>query len=213
WPAALLCFGGVLDGVSAPSAGVGALGWGVLLAALYVYLRTRERRWPFAIGLLHVGAYWLAAALLVLEAVRRVDAIANGAWPLAAGIAVAAAAVVAAPLLRDRLAWPFGAHGRAYVGLGAGAVAVLPATALLAANFASDGTAAPLAFVPLLNPLELALIGAGLALWYWAGAAEALELETAPRPAQRAIAAVAGAWLLATMTAARAVHHWSGVPF
>src|SRR5690606_37792433 len=100
WPAALLCFGRVFDGSAAPSSGFGVLGWPALFAALYAFLRLRERRWPLAVDVLHAAALWLATALLVVEAVRRFDAAADGVWPLVAGIVTAAVIVAAIPFLR-----------------------------------------------------------------------------------------------------------------
>src|SRR5690606_10779426 len=213
WPAALLCFGRVFDGSAAPSSGFGLLGWLAPFAALCAFFRLRTARWPPAVAVLHAAASWLATALPRGEAVRRVDAAADGVWPLVAGIVTAAVMVAAIPFLRGRVEWPLAAHVRAYMGLGAGVIAALLGVMLVVANFASDGSAPPLAFVPLLNPLEIALIGAALALWYWARAAAALELGFAPTPWQRAVAVFAATWMIATMTAARAVHHWSGVPF
>jgi uncharacterized membrane protein len=162
---------------------------------------------------LHVGAFWLVSALFVLEVVWRVGEIVQGAWPLAGGIAAAALAVAAIVALRPRVAWPFAAHGRAYLGLGAGGVALVLAVALFFTNFAANGAATPLAYMPLLNPLELAMLAAGFVLWRWAAAASALSPEEAPSTRQRAVAAGAALWLFATMAAARAVHHLGGVPF
>jgi uncharacterized membrane protein len=213
WPAAFLCFAMAAFAAPAPSANFGALGWASLLAALYAYLRVREQRWPITVGLLHVGAFWLVSALLVLEAVRRVGAVADGAWPLASGIAVAALAVAAVPVLRERVAWPFAAHGRAYGGLAAGGVASALAATIVIANFASDGAPTPFVFVPLANPLEVALLASGLVLWRWAAGAAALAPGEVPSVRQRAAGAAAAAWLFVTMAAARAVHHLGGVPF
>jgi uncharacterized membrane protein len=81
------------------------------------------------------------------------------------------------------------------------------------ANFASDGAPTPFVFVPLANPLEVALLASGLVLWRWAAGAAALAPGEVPSVRQRAAGAAAAAWLFVTMAAARAVHHLGGVPF
>ena len=77
----------------------------------------------------------------------------------------------------------------------------------LVANVASDGSAAPLPYLPFLNPLD---IGIGIAL-----AAALLWLQrTADRVAPWSLAMAAGAgfvWLNAILV--RSFHHYAGVPY
>jgi uncharacterized membrane protein len=76
----------------------------------------------------------------------------------------------------------------------------------LVADVASDGSAAPLPYLPFLNPLD---IGIGIAL-----AATLLWLKHADRvaPWSLALAAVAGfVWLNAILV--RSFHHYAGVPY
>ena len=76
----------------------------------------------------------------------------------------------------------------------------------LVANVASDGSAAPLPYLPFLNPLD---IGIGIAL-----AATLLWLKHADRVAPWSLAMAAGAgfvWLNAILV--RSFHHYAGVPY
>ena len=76
----------------------------------------------------------------------------------------------------------------------------------LVANVASDGSAAPLPYLPFLNPLDL---GIGIAL-----AATLLWLKHAGRVAPWSLAMAAGAgfvWLNAILV--RSFHHYAGVPY
>jgi uncharacterized membrane protein len=76
----------------------------------------------------------------------------------------------------------------------------------LVANVASDGSAAPLPYLPLVNPLDL---GVGLAL-----AATFLWLRETDRIAPWSLAFGAGAgfvWLNAILV--RSFHHYAGVPY
>jgi uncharacterized membrane protein len=91
-----------------------------------------------------------------------------------------------------------------------GSAAAVLAAALwlwtLVANVASDGSAAPLPHVPLLNPLDL---GIGVAL-----AATLLWLKSSGRIARWSLAMAAGAgfvWLNAILV--RGFHHYGGVPY
>jgi uncharacterized membrane protein len=84
--------------------------------------------------------------------------------------------------------------------------------ATLAANLVSPGDATPLPYVPMLNPLELVSVFVFLVLLRWLGVLERGASAFA-RAQQRAVLAGLFAWFLLTMTVARAVHHWAGVPF
>ena len=89
--------------------------------------------------------------------------------------------------------------------------ALIVATIVL--NAASPGDAAPLPYVPLLNPLELASVLNCVVLLRWLGelgrSAPSLGIEMRHRVT---LAALFGLFLL-TAVVARTVHHWAGVPF
>jgi uncharacterized membrane protein len=162
---------------------------------------------------LHAVGYWLVAALVVWEAHWLVDRVAGGIWPEAAVLALAAALTLATLRAVDAVAWPFAANARCYVQAGCGAVLAALTLATLALNVDSAGDAAPLPYVPLVNPLEIASVLALFALLAWLRAlgrfSSALDGAASTVPAVAALAA----WFLVTMTVARTVHHWAGVAY
>ena len=212
WPIAALLAAVSLIEYAHPAVELGWLAWPAVLGSMLWFLRSREGRFPRLRAVLHVAALWLAAGLATWEAHWLVDRAADGVWPEAAVLALGAALAMATLRATQSVAWPFAAHARAYDVVGSGAVVALLALATFTLNVASPGEAAPLAYVPLLNPLELASVLVLLALLRWLGAVgrHSPALDTAPaRPAVAGLAA----WFLVTMVVARSAHHWAGVPY
>ncbi|HEY2346897.1 MAG TPA: DUF2339 domain-containing protein [Xanthomonadaceae bacterium] len=152
----------------------------------------------------HLFALWT----LVLAASVQADHLASDVLRLANGwqeAAVVAPLVLATFLLWRRpqaCAWP---RVTLFAGYRAGwfaPAAVLLAFAFLAGLF-GEGTATPLTYLPLLNPLELSL-AAILALLYGLCEGQVLVL--------RKLWPLAG-FALITSATLRAVHHWHGEPW
>ncbi|HET8697529.1 MAG TPA: DUF2339 domain-containing protein [Gammaproteobacteria bacterium] len=214
WPIAAL--GLAYDSIAEPHPAVsyGWLAWPALLAAQLVFLRGRQQRFPRLRGVLHAIAYWLAAILVAREIYWQVDRVTDAdTWPLAAALAVTAAWVLATLRLRARVAWPLAAHARLYATACAGAVLAALVLATLSANLASPGDALPLPYVPVLNPLEIVSVFVLLLLVHWLALEEREHGPVALAAPQRAAVAGVLGWFLLTMSVARAVHHYAGVPF
>ena len=77
-------------------------------------------------------------------------------------------------------------------------------------NLTSAGEVLPLAFLPVLNPLDLIQALLLVALVWWLRRAHGAGLPRTPWPA-RALAAALLVWV--TGMVARAVHHYEAVPF
>ena len=191
--------------------------WPASIAVYYVCLRRREDLFPRLQSAQHAGGYWLLAILAGFEAFWQTDQFADGAWPFAAGTATLLALVGGTLLGRRLLAWPLSKHWRSYIGAGAGPVLALTAALIFLAIALSPGAFPPLPHLPLLNPLALltALLLAVAFAWKRRAAAESDK-----GPAFESLVGVSWAPLLAaagvvfaTMSAARAVHHWLDVPF
>jgi uncharacterized membrane protein len=213
WPLAL--FGALLAPFASehPAQDFGLVAWPVVIVAMLGVLRAREAQFPVLRAALHASTYWLAAALLVWEAHWQVERVAGGAWPPAAALAAGAALVLATLQVRARVAWPLLAHAGTYLRVGCGGVLCVLVAATFVANIASPGAAAPLPYLPLVNPLELASVFVWLVLLqWWTATAQHDEQLAALTPYRAAVAAVFG-WFLVTMAVARAVHHWTGVPY
>ena len=159
--------------------------------------------WWHAIGL-WVGvfvasweAWWLAA-----------QGVPEGSvWRHVAPALMVSATLAVLPALARRVAWPFGRHAEAYGRVGQLPLAVALGTWTLLASF-DRGDPAPLPYLPLLNPLELAqaLALVTLARWWWQ--------EGAQRPVPwhgRGVAALS--FVVLNGLIARAFHVYGGVRF
>lgn len=200
-----------------PFAHAGALAWPLAVAAHFFLLRrleepgTRHGYW------LHAGGMWLVTALAGWELAWAVDRVVAGetVWP-AIGWALAPAAAIAFLALRGmRVAWPVAAWRDAYFAAGAIPVVAFLAGWWLIVNFVTSGDPAPIPYVPLLNPLDIAQAAVVLVVALWLVEARRLgvpPLDRLPLPwLQAELAAVAFLWLNAVLL--RALHHWAGVPF
>ena len=206
--AATLLFGLGFETRSHPLENYGWIAWPFVLGVQYAFLYYREGGYPRLAPVLHVGTYWVLAAMVASEIRWLVENVAGGDWPLGFAVAAAAALALATGVARGRLAWPLARHWHAYSTVGIPVVAGVAGLIVLAAGLSSNGSAAPLPYVPLLNPLTIAATVAGLAIW------RALDIRVR-RPDARTVVplfAVAGLVFL-SMEVARGVHHFAGVPF
>ncbi len=192
-----------------PLADLGWIAWPCAFSVHALFLRLRETQFPRLRTALHCGAFWLLAWLLAPEAAWLVGRLVHGIWPVAAALAAVAALVQLTLRASARRGWPVGVNRSAYVYGAAGIVLAVLAYATFRINLTSPGDPAPLLYVPLLNPLELASGFVVFVMTEWWRAAR--------RPGIDARLGVAiptlFALFLLTMTVARTVHHWLGVPF
>lgn len=208
-----------------PFAGWGWAAWPALFAAHYAFLWIHEAHFPRGRAAAHVVSYWALIYLCANEAAWQVGRFADGVWPLAAALGVAAGGLLLTVRALRHPVWPFTRTRDTYSRLACGGAGAALAMVTLLANAVSSGDASPLPYIPLLNPLELAsalaLIAAACALRAApAGTpppASQADSETGPLAlfaARRAAPlAAAVALFFVTMMVARAVHHWVGVPF
>ena len=187
--------------------------WPGAFAVYYAFLRLRDAEFPKLQTALHAGGWWVLAVLIGLEVFWLTGQIADDPWPLVATLAALLLAVWATLLGPRWAAWPLGAHRRGYVVACAGPMLVLLAAAVVLAVVLSPGDFSPLPHLPLLNPLGLlaALLLAVAFAWRRRAAAEEDHLLKAPAESSWAPALAVGGVVLATMAAARTVHHWLDV--
>jgi uncharacterized membrane protein len=181
------------------------LSWLLLAAAwLFALLSARPER-SRSLALAHLAGLWTLAVALSLQMNQfaKDNGLAQG-WMFIAVVAPVAVMTLALWRRPGLLAWPraeaFAAYRVGWFGLAVPALAWAFAVGLFL-----EGSAAPLAFLPLLNPLELALLGLG-ALGYGLAGDFA-----ATRGLRRAWPAFAFAFI--TMATLRAVHHLHGEPW
>jgi len=196
----------------------GAYAFPLLLLAIGVVLRrfvdgTAE---PAALRAAHPLALWLCVGLAA-SLVARLSTGAAGLSPelgSAAATALIALVLLGLPALAARPGWPLGTHARSYaVHGGLGLVAVLLVRALLALGH--PATIAPLPYLPLLNPIDVAqLLGLFAVLWWMRAAARHDSTRWLPElrvGLLSALSACAFLWWNAML--ARSVHHYAGVEF
>jgi uncharacterized membrane protein len=215
---ALFAFGdGAFMWKKHPFAALGAIAWPAAFAAHYWLLRrfdTPERSIPDA---LHAGAVWLLAALGAWELGWSIDRAVQGEgiWPLIAWVVFPGALLTVQTLWGQRIAWPVRARLAAYLVLGAAPLAAFLWGWVLYANFTSSGDPAPLPYVPLANPLDLAQIAALLVILLWLREVRRVQLLDLTGERAVAVLSVLGAavFIAANGVLLRSLHHYAGVPF
>jgi uncharacterized membrane protein len=167
WPA-LCLFELSLWGEAHPLAHAGLWAWPLSLALAWLILRRDEDVAPAPSAIaLHCLGWWISVSLLtneaawqVASAVRESRAWADAVWGVVPAIALWQAVSGA-----GKTRWPFGTCPRAYAGWGAAGLSAFLLLWNLTMSVACDGTATPLPYLPLLNPMDAAQALALLALW------------------------------------------------
>ncbi|MBL0124027.1 MAG: DUF2339 domain-containing protein [Betaproteobacteria bacterium] len=166
----------------------------------------------------HVGLFALALWLVGFEAVWRTDeAGLSLSWQYAGAGLTAALGLAMATFGVVRQIWPFAAHAIAFRHWAIAPLLMFALIWTLIANSICDGTASPLPYFPIVNPLDfaqLALIAAGVwALNHNAGG----NLQDSPQARDLnnilKLLFAAGAFLWVNAALLRTVHQWVGVPF
>jgi uncharacterized membrane protein len=200
-----------------PFAYLGVWAWLAAFAAHLWLLSRHEDDETTLVNNAHSVGVWLLALVGAREVGWQIDAAVEGrrVWPLIAWAIVPAGILLAlvAPAVQAR--FPVVRHLKAYVVGGGAPLAVFLAMWTVYANITSDGDPTPLPFVPLLNPLDIAIGAAFLVLARWLASLSEHGLEdwwkAARTPVFLLFGAVAFLWVNATLL--RTLHHWAGLPF
>jgi uncharacterized membrane protein len=201
-----------------PSADGGWLAWPLAFGGLFCVIFRLEgtASAPLATALNAFSA-WLFCALLSWETAWAVNTVvgAGGMWPTAAWAAIPALFLLLLPLLVTRVTWPFARNRVAYLFVAGVGIVLYLGTWSLVTNATSLGDTAPLPYVPVLNPLDLAQAFALLVLFrYWRVLRTVRSTGVAridPRVPMPALAALAFIWLNAVLL--RTLHQWFAVPY
>jgi uncharacterized membrane protein len=200
-----------------PFAHIGFIAWPVAFAVHLMLLWRHEANESRYLGWLHAGGVWLFTALGAWEVAWDIDTLVQGraVWPLVAWALVPAAILACLPPLAERDIWPVARHRDSYLIAGAAPIAVYLALWAIWTNLISDGDPAPLPYIPIVNPLDLAQIAAVLvvALWFMAGRRIALGnfATIALGPIYGLLGG--GAFFWANAVLLRTIHHWADVPY
>jgi len=187
----------------------GAWAWPVAFAVHLLVLRLAAPAWPESVrGAVHACGLLTLALLgaLLGRAITADWGAPESAWPWLGWLVVPAALLLLLTRRSVGDVWPVRAAPAAYAQVGGGALAVGLWLWTLVANAASDGTAAPLPHLPLVNPLDVGVALALVAILLWLRT-----VGQARGPLLGAIAAAGFVWLNAMLV--RAFHHYEGVPY
>ncbi|UUN89158.1 DUF2339 domain-containing protein [Pseudomonas extremorientalis] len=196
-----------------PAAQFGWLAWLAVFGVHFISLRRLAALVPGKVlSAAHVLGCWMLIGVLALELRYGLLMLSSeyNAWRWLGWAILPSLYLVLAAAPRS-WPWPVSAYPREYRVLAALPLAVLMLGWFWLANIFSDGTAKPLPYLPMLNPLDLGLLFALLGIYLWSRSA-------APQrgPRVESIAqGVAGLSLFAFFTALvmRTAHHWGDVPF
>jgi uncharacterized membrane protein len=168
-PALLLALLLQFLGVDHPFADFGFAAWPVALLLYYLILSRREAVVGELLPYIHPVPVWIATVLLSWELhwwVGRTVGIAE-IWSLLPVGLVPALFILLIKVLIDHVKWPFSAHRKTYLLIGALPLAAGGWGWNLLMNIRSAGDATPLPFLPILNPLDLAeaIINVIVVMW------------------------------------------------
>lgn len=224
-PAALLAIGiyRVVDATDTGGhllAGFGCVAWLLALGVQGLLLRHFEHDpQPVDARVLdagHAALVWLVTLILAHElAWLARQNVSGAAWWLVPWGFVPALMLMAMSACATRTSWPFGTRLRAYLIVGAAPVAAAALIFTLYANVESPGDPAPLPFLPLLNPLDLAQALVFVAIGTWLGRVRTREGTAFANASPETLGAATAGMLLfwVTCSTLRTLHHWADVPW
>jgi uncharacterized membrane protein len=198
-----------------PFAQHGYLSWPIAFGVALVLLRRHDDDFPEQVpwhhGLWFLLLTWVASAevgWVIYEAVGR-----GGSWRLAMAGMVPALIVLGALYGGRLVPWPLLRYAQTYC-VSAGLVCIYLWLWMLYANAHSDGNPAPLGYLPIINPLDVAMIAGLLALLGWFRAARDFpSLQERVPDSLLAVSAGTAAFVWLTAGLLRTLHHWAGVDF
>ncbi|NVN89176.1 MAG: DUF2339 domain-containing protein [Desulfuromonadales bacterium] len=206
-----------VDAVRMPSLHGGWFGWPLVFAAWYQILYSDRLRRPNLQSPLHAASWWLVTLLMTAEVSLRIQRHFAGmeTWAICAWGAVPALMVLLVARFGQRLPWPVKGNLDDYLRIGSAPLAVACWLWLLYANLTQAGNPTPLTYLPLLNPLDGAILMVLVTLGQWYRAIRDTRPDLAqwfaPREAAGVLSATLFVWLNAILL--RTIHHWCGVPF
>ena len=205
-------------GRARPFGHFGYIVWPLAIAAhFWLLFRHDDRIQPVLLRWWHAAGVWFIASLGAWEIAWLIrDTVQGGhAWPLVGWALAPAVLLVWLTAYGERLAWPVARHLAAYLSDGAFPLVVFLWLWMNFANFNSNGDPAPLPYVPLINPLDLAQAGALLVQFAWFRRIRTADFAPkdlkSPELAYTALGIAAFVWLNGVLL--RTLHHWAGVPF
>ena len=196
----------------APFASYGWIAWPAALGVAYWSLHRQEAdAAAFAAPLRHALGLWLATVLAGRELADRFAGWGFGtAWRTAAWGLSLAIALGATVVLGNRGRWPAAPHRALYRGPLLAPIVLLGLAWTLYANLGVPGGMAPLPYLPVANPLDLAVGVLLTTVLLWSRWYTSEEAATGIL-VQRTVGALGFVWVNAI--ALRSIHFWADVPY
>src|SRR5215469_999200 len=207
-----------LTTLSHPLQDGGWWGWPLSFALAYLGLRRDEEGAPARLRtVVHALGVWLVIWAITGELVwQAAQLVTEGpAWSQALLGLIPAAALLALAIQVSSPRWPFAGRAVAYVAIAGGGLALFLAGWSVYADFAFDGSAAPLAYIPIASPMD---IGQGLGILALTSHWRAIERTWGEhmsidwrRALPGLVALLAFAWLNVLLL--RTLHQYAEVPY
>lgn len=206
-----------------PSVDWGWTAWPFMFVAYAAFLRTGGARLK-ATGL-YGGLYCVASVFLAAEVYGQLAQVADGEWPLYGAAAAVLLWLEASLRVRPVASWFVGDGWRCCLLYGITPVVWAAAAGVGIVVVSHHGDVDPLLFLPILNPIDIFAAASVILLLRWKRemVAELSADSDSLTPAIGSLLRLAATpWLpvlsaasvvALTMSAARTVHHWAGVPF
>lgn len=200
-----------------PFAGIGAAAWCAALVAHFWLLGRHEKERPGLAEWLHAAGLWLVALLGAREVGWSIDQVVGGkrVWASISWAIVPALLLAAVTHQGIAARWPVRRFARGYVVLGGVPIALFLAAWTFYANLRNNGDPHPLPYVPLLNPLDIAVGLVLVLLARWLAALPAHGLAQWWSSAKGSVYALFGVavfvWVNGTLL--RTLHHWADIAF
>ena len=206
---------GVAMTATHPFTGFGYGTWPIAFAASYWLLARHEQEASASIvRALHVGLAWIVLALGTWELDWQLGRAGSGAWRYIAWAILPAVALHLAAILRLSQFWPMACWEATYRIAACAPVAALLWLWGMAMGMLAEGSAHPLPYIPVLNPVDLAIAAIALGLLRWTLALEQrswlARLRLTMRNAYALLGVLIFAWFNGTLL--RTIHHYAGVP-
>ncbi len=210
----LAAIGMRLDGTH-PLMGWGVVAWPAALAGHYWLLRHYDDLRLDVIRLWHAGGFWLIVFLFSYEASWQLNHWVAGSytWKMIPWGLAPMLMVMAVLKYGQLLAWPVGRFHAQYTTFILAPVMIYLLGWGMLVNLTSRGDPWPLEYLPVINPLDLAILFSVLVLIKWWR--HARDWLAGNGVTQRGYFSVIGAVLFMWLNGmvVRSVHHWAKVPF
>jgi uncharacterized membrane protein len=216
-PIAALVLTQEIDRGSHPFTSWGWLAWPLAWIEHLWVLRRHEQQDQALLEWLHAIGLWLLTVVACWEFAWQIDHAVEGkrVWPLIAWAVVPALILALLTAGPARRTWPVSKHEKSYLLYGAVPLAAFLAAWTIYANFTSNGDPAPLPYLPLLNPLDIAQALVFVVLAQWLMTLRSLGYLELISPTPTPLYALFGGatFIWANGVLLRTLHHWAGVPF